>query len=66
MSTAERIYQEVQRMPEPLAKEVLDFVQFLEHRHGLRTEMDEDLKAAQQLSMEKVWDNVEDEVWNDL
>ena len=66
MSTAERIYQEVQRLPEPLAREVLDFVQFLEVRHGLTTEMDENLKQAQQGSMDKVWDNAEDEVWNDL
>lgn len=66
MSTAERIYQEVQRMPESLAREVLDFVQFLEVRHGLRTEMDQNLKEAQRVSMNKVWDNAEDEAWNDL
>jgi len=66
MSTAERIYREVQRLPEALAMEVLDFVQFLELRHGVRADMDGDLKEAQQISMAKVWDNAEDEVWNDL
>lgn len=33
MTTAERIYAEVQRLPEELADQVLDFILFLEQRH---------------------------------
>ncbi|MBF0142011.1 MAG: DUF2281 domain-containing protein [Magnetococcales bacterium] len=35
MSTAERIYDEVKRLPDDLADRVLDFVLFLEQRHTL-------------------------------
>ncbi|MBF0181944.1 MAG: hypothetical protein HQM03_18150 [Magnetococcales bacterium] len=35
MNTAQRIHDEVKRMPEALVDRVLDFVLFLEHRHGL-------------------------------
>ncbi|MBF0132947.1 MAG: hypothetical protein HQL75_10235 [Magnetococcales bacterium] len=34
MNTAERIYDEVKRLPEPLAEQVLDFVFFLEQRRA--------------------------------
>ena len=66
MSTVERIYQEVRRLPESLAQEVLDFVGYLEIKHGLRDVQSEDLKAAQEPAMRRVWDNLEDEVWNGL
>lgn len=33
MNTAERIYQDVQNFPEPLALEVLHFVEFLKIKH---------------------------------
>ena len=36
MSIADHIYEEVQRLPEPLAQEVFDFIGYLEAKHGLR------------------------------
>lgn len=66
MGIAEKIYQEVRRLPESLAREVLEFVGYLEIKHGLRDVQSEDLKAAQEPAMRRVWDNSEDEVWNDL
>jgi len=66
MSLAEKVYEEVRRLPEPLAKEVLDFVEYLEVKHGLTDRTAEVLKQAQEPSMARVWDNSEDEIWNDL
>jgi hypothetical protein len=67
MKTAEKIQEEVSKLPEPLAREVLDFIGYLEYRHGLRDNSDiEELKTAQESSMHNVWDNSEDEVWNDV
>lgn len=64
MSTAERIYEQVKGLPEPLAREVLDFVGYLrgklEHGEVL------DLTLAQQQSLAGVWDNTADDVWNDV
>ncbi|MGH8472612.1 MAG: hypothetical protein ACREVJ_09215 [Gammaproteobacteria bacterium] len=64
MSTAERIYEQVKNLPEPLAREVLDFVGYLraklEHGEVL------DLMLAQQQSLDEVWDNATDDVWNNV
>ncbi|MDH4191077.1 MAG: DUF2281 domain-containing protein [Betaproteobacteria bacterium] len=65
-STAQKIFDHVSRLPEPLAREVLDFIGYLEVRHGLRDLLSEDLKAAQEPAMKYVWDNPDDEVWNEV
>lgn len=66
MDIAEKIYQEARRLPEPLAREVLDFIGYLETKHGLRDLQIEPLKQAQIHAMSNVWDNLEDEAWNDM
>ncbi|MCX7122461.1 MAG: hypothetical protein NTV32_02075 [Gammaproteobacteria bacterium] len=60
-TVAQEIYKKVTPFPEPLAREVLDFVNFLSFRN-----QDNDLMKAQTHSMTQLWDNPEDEVWNDL
>lgn len=66
MNTVDKIYLEVRRLPEALAQEVLDFIGYLELKHGLRDRVAEELKPAQEEAMRHVWENPEDEVWNDL
>lgn len=66
MNTVEKIYREASHLPEALAREVLDFIGYLEVRHGLRDAQVEDLKAAQEQAMRHAWESPEDEVWNDL
>ena len=62
MSIADQVYEQVKTLPEPLAREVLDFVGFL---RGWRDREDwRDLMSAQAKSLAPVWDNAEDEVWN--
>jgi hypothetical protein len=60
MSLAELVYEQVKTLPEPLAREVLDFVAFLRKR-GERTQW-----PAQATSLAQVWDNTEDKVWDDV
>jgi hypothetical protein len=57
---------EIQKRPEPLAQEVLDFIGYIELKHGLKDPRAEELKPAQDPAMKQVWDNSEDEVWNDM
>lgn len=64
MSTAEQIFKEVQKLPDALAREVLDFVEYIELDHGLRDRLAEELKQAQEPAMRHVWDDQDDEVWN--
>ena len=66
MSTAEQIFKEVQKLPDALAREVLDFVEYIEIKHGIRDRLTEELKHAQEPAMRHVWDNNEDEVWNGM
>ncbi len=62
MSIADMVYEQVKTLPEPLAREVLDFVAFLRERRD-RTEW-RDLMNAQAGSLAPVWDNAEDKVWD--
>lgn len=66
MSTAEQIIREIQKLPEPLAREVLDFIGYIELKHGLKDRLTEELKQAQAPAMQHIWDNPEDEVWDDV
>ena len=64
MNTSEKIIDNVRRLPESLQEEVLDFTHFLIKKIE-KSEM-ENFRLAQESSMEKLWDNDEDEVWNDV
>jgi hypothetical protein len=64
MSIADLIYEQVKTLPEPLAREVLDFAGFLRDRQD-RGEW-RDLMAAQSRSLVSTWDNDEDKVWDDV
>lgn len=66
MSTAEQIIREIQKLPEPLAREVLDFIGYIELKHGLKDQLTEELKQAQAPTMQRIWDNPDDEVWNEV
>ncbi len=63
MTIAELVYEQVKTLPEPLAREVLDFIGYLRER---RERGDwRDLMNAQAASLAPVWDNAEDKVWDD-
>jgi hypothetical protein len=64
MTVAELAYEQIKTLPETQVREVLDFIGYLKER-GERAEW-EDLMGAQATSLVGVWDNAEDEVWNDL
>lgn len=63
MSIAEIIFEQVKTLPEPLAREVLDFVGYLRERQDRADSRD--LMNAQSASLAPLWDNADDEVWND-
>jgi len=60
---ADMVYEQVKTLPEPLAREVLDFVGFLRERRD-RGEW-RDLMNAQATTLVPIWDNAEDKVWDD-
>jgi len=65
MSVKEIIKNEIDKLPENLLHEVLDFIQFLE----IKREKMLLVKASQEMSLssfERVWDNEEDAVYDSL
>lgn len=62
MNTAEIIYDQVKTLPEPLAREVLDFVGYLKGKQEQRGITD--LMLAQEKALTEIWDNESDEAWN--
>jgi hypothetical protein len=63
MSLAEQVYQTIKPLPESIVQEILDFALFLRQREE-QAEW-QNLKDAQTCSLTD-WDNVEDEVWNNV
>jgi hypothetical protein len=66
MSTADKIHQEVKQLPEPLAREVLDFIGYIEFKYRLVGSQIDELAIAQEPVMKRIWDNQQDEIWNEL
>lgn len=64
-SVAEKIYEIVKPLPESLALEALHFVEYLNSKTSERAEMAA-LAQVQETAMQHVWDNPDDEVWNDV
>jgi len=61
---AKQVFDAVSRLPELAAREVLDFASYLESKQGQARW--HDLQDAQLSALAELWDNEEDEVWNDL
>ncbi|MDW7746953.1 DUF2281 domain-containing protein [Halomonas sp.] len=64
MGTAEQILDELRHLPPALQQEVLDFAHFLRKKNEGAEE--ESLILAQQTSLQGIWDNQDDEAWNDV
>ena len=61
----DQIYRETRQLPAPIAREVLDFIGYLRAKYGDH----DDARAlihAQEEAMRRIWENEEDEVWNDV
>jgi hypothetical protein len=65
MNIAEKIYKEASKLPEHLAKEVLDFIEYIEKKHAMQNREMQNLKEAQLSAMNHIWDNDEDGVWDE-
>ena len=64
MSIAELIYEQVKALPEPVAREVLDFIGYLRERSERREWRD--LMNAQSNSLAPVWDGDENKAWDNV
>lgn len=60
---AQLIYRKVSPLPKELAQEVLDFIDFVTQKHQHQFQ---DMQLAQMSSLEKIWENSTDDVWNNV
>lgn len=63
MNAAEQIFEQVKALPEPTAREVLDFVGYLKEKQ--EQGVIKDFVEAQAGSMKEIRDNEADEAWNE-
>lgn len=64
MSIADLVYEQAKRLPDHMAREVLDFIGYLRERQE-RGEW-RDLMNAQTGGLKALWDNAEDQAWNNV
>ena len=63
MNVADKICEKAKDLPEPLAREVLLFIERISEYLDSGTEA---FKKAQEPVMKQIWDNKEDDIWNEL
>ncbi|AFY55031.1 Protein of unknown function (DUF2281) [Rivularia sp. PCC 7116] len=64
MTIKEKLLQEIEKAPEPLLQEVLDFIQFLQNK---RQQEKLEITLLSESSLQKDWlKPEEDEAWQDL
>ena len=63
MNVADKICKKAKDLPEPLAKEVLEFI---ERIHAQQHAGVNELKKTQMPVMKRIWESKEDDVWNEL
>ena len=63
MKIADEICEKAKELPDPLAREVLAFI---ERIHARQDAALEELKKAQVPVMKRIWENGEDDIWNEL
>ncbi|MBK5938870.1 DUF2281 domain-containing protein [Lamprobacter modestohalophilus] len=64
MTVIELVMEQIQTLPDEDIREVVDFIGYLKQKEDRAQWLD--LMLAQESSLQGVWDNAEDEVWNDL
>jgi len=64
MTIKELLLQEIEKVPEPLLQEVLDFIQFLQNKHQQEKL---EITLLSESSLQKDWlSSQEEEAWQDL
>jgi hypothetical protein len=63
MNVADKICEKAKDLPEPFAREVLAFIERIiaQRDTGIK-----DVKKAQEPVMKRIWENAEDDIWNEL
>ena len=66
MAIADEVYRKTQGLSADMAQQVLDFIDFLEAKHGVAAQPTQQSAATPKAGHGHVTNNTEDEVWSDL
>lgn len=66
MNIAEEIYRQAQQLPDELAREVLDFIGYLQVKHALDDLLVRQHRSQHRFVEQHVRENPDDAVWNEL
>ena len=65
MTDRDTVIRRVKNAPEETLDEILDFIDFVSSRRR-KGAANNEIMNAQATSMQQIWDNPDDEVWNDV
>ena len=65
MSVKELLYQEIEKLPDSFAPDIMDYIMFLGNK-AEKIELTKQVQALSETSFSKIWDNEEDSIYDTL
>lgn len=65
MSVKEMLYQEIEKLPDSLAPDIMNYIMFLENKSE-KIELTKQVRTLSETSFSKIWDNEEDSIYDTL
>jgi len=63
MSVKEMLYQEIDKLPDNFASDLMNYIRFLEHKSD-KIELVKQVGVLSETSFSKIWDNEEDSIYD--
>jgi hypothetical protein len=65
MSVKELLFQEIEKLPDSFAPDIMDYIMFLENK-SKKNELINQVRTMSEVSFSKIWDNEEDSIYDTL
>jgi hypothetical protein len=65
MSVKEMLHQEIEKLPDSLAPDIMNYIMFLENKSE-KIELISQVRTLSEVSFSKIWDNEEDSIYDTL
>lgn len=65
MSVKEMLYKEIDKLPDSLAPDLMDYIKFLENKIE-KSELTKQVRTLSDTSFSKIWNNDEDSVYDTI
>jgi hypothetical protein len=65
LSVKEMLYREIDKLPDSLAPDIMDYIMFLENKME-KSELTQQVRTLSEESFSKIWDNEEDSIYDTI